>query len=130
LSALRKAGFTRVTVVTTADFGSTLKQIVQKPNNGDDAWPSMELDHYTSDQQAQETYNSWSHAGLRRLEAYWLRHPKGGQHFIRLPHQFEIRRELAFQVCNVVLVSYNRHDDPQLTARIRRSARLLHASCR
>ena len=46
-----------------------------------------------------------------------------------LPSGFSLDKLMTARVCNVVISSYNAHDDPALTARISRAVTLLRRRC-
>jgi hypothetical protein len=140
--ALQAAGFGGLKIYTYEDFGlPPIQEIVQKKYAGED-WPPIEVDHYTSNARAEQFYEgSYSRAALRSQEAYWRRYPVAARTGRRVyrgmveggrvrPRGFEIRKVLAFRICNVIVSSYNTRLDRRLDARVRDAARLMQANCR
>jgi hypothetical protein len=151
-TALRRAGFA-TWVVRHTEVDERIGEIdhidVARPVNPSSPrtelayfWPRAELVHFASSSiAAMVLKNAYSHAAMKRLEADWRRSPGtakdgatscgvgcivGG---IARPPGFAVRKVLGLQICNVVLWSFNAHNDPGLTARLRRAARFLRGTC-
>jgi hypothetical protein len=76
------------------------------------------------------------------MARYWRRYPlaaKNGDRScgvgcivggIPRPRGFAVNKAFGYRICNVVLWSYNAHNDPRLTMKVQHAARLLRAQCR
>ncbi|MFL5953268.1 MAG: hypothetical protein ACJ76I_04065 [Gaiellaceae bacterium] len=95
--------------------------------------PSVELLRYRSSSTAAKVYMGFSRTYFRSLISYWRNPPKLCKFCLdgtmKLPPGFQMRKLMTFQICNVILWSYNARLDPRLTARVNRAAALLRANC-
>lgn len=109
--------------------------------SGDDDWSPAVVFRFKNDALATDAAAHYSRAGLREMARYWRRYPgtaKGGNRScgpgcavggMPRPRGFAVRKGVGYRICNVVLWSYNAHDDPRLTVKVGHATRLLRASC-
>ena len=125
--ALRAAGFPHTFIDRHAENDTAVEGEVDTvdvvPILKSGFWPSARLIDYDSGRRAARRFR-----GGFTL-ATFKKNAQGCPACVKLPAGFAMKKVLDYRICNVILWSYNAHSDPRLTARVRRAARLLRASC-